>query len=584
MAQAPRKHIGTILLEQGRITKAQLEEALGIQKNSSEKLGTILVELGYATERDVLRAQAEQMGMPFLDLEKTQVDEAALKTIPNNYIQRYNAIAVQRKGNRLVVAMSDPTNVFAVDDIRLMTGLEIQPMLAHPDDITALQRNVDGGAISDDTLATALQALGVGGGGGGGELADTALTMSAGADEDIDQVRALAEEAPIIRVVNVLLSTAIKERASDIHVEPDRRGIRIRYRIDGVLHERMHMPKYVHAPLVSRIKIMSDINIAERRVPMDGRIHIRHENKDYDLRVSTLPTVFGEKAVMRILDQSTALVGLSRLGLYADMQAELERLIVQPNGMLFSTGPTGSGKTTTQYGILNRINSVEKNIITIEDPIEYQLPGINQVNVNRKAGLTFATAMRHFVRQDPDIIMVGEVRDLETAEIAVQASLTGHLVLSTLHTNDAPSAVTRLVDMGVEPFLISASIIGVLAQRLGRRVCGNCKEEYAPSPELLARLGLRVAEGQEAHFYRGRGCELCMHTGYYGRVGIFELMVMNEEIGDLIVRRAPLSEVREAAIASGMKSLKLDGFQKVLDGVTTLEEVMRVIFTAGSVF
>jgi len=343
----------------------------------------------------------------------------------------------------------------------------------------------------------------------------------------------------------------------------------------------MRVPKYVHAPLVSRIKIMGDMNIAERRLPQDGRIHVRHEGKEYDLRVSSLPTVFGEKVVMRILDQSSIMIGLNRLGMFPDTQAELESIIVQPNGMILSTGPTGSGKTTTQYSILNKINSVEKNITTIEDPVEYQLPGLNQVHVNRKAGLTFANAMRHFVRQDPDIIMVGEIRDLETAETAIQASLTGHLVLSTLHTNDAPSAVTRLVDMGVEPFLIAASVIGVLAQRLGRRICPNCKEPYKPPADALHRVGFSVEDMESVVFYRGRGCDQCRHSGYRGRTGLFELMMLNEEIADLIVKRAPLSEVRAAALANGMKALKMDGFQKVIEGMTTVEEVMRVIFTAG---
>ena len=578
--RGPKKQIGQILLEQALVTQQQLEQALAVQKSTGEKLGAILVELGFVKERDVMRAYAQQLGLPFLDLETATVDEAAMRSIPDNICQKYNAVPVQRNGSKLTVAMADPTNVFAIDDIRLMTGMEIQPMLAASEDLSALRgRTEASGAIANETLQNALQALGVS---GGGNPADVPMITGGGQDEDLDRVRELAEEVPIIRVVNVLIQTAIKDRASDIHIEPDRKGVRVRYRVDGVLHEMMTIPKYVHAPLISRIKIMGDMNIAERRLPLDGRIHVRHESKDYDLRVSTLPTVFGEKAVMRILDQSSVLIGLNRLGMLPDIQADLESLIIQPNGMILSTGPTGSGKTTTQYAILNKINSPEKNIITIEDPVEYQLPGINQVTVNRKAGLTFATAMRHFVRQDPDVIMVGEIRDLETAEIAVQASLTGHLVLSTLHTNDAPSAVTRLVDMGVEPFLISASVIGVLAQRLARRICGNCKEPYKPPLEALARVGFRVPEGQETVFYRGRGCELCKHTGYHGRNGLFELMVMNEEIADLIVKRAPLSEVKEAALANGMKTLKLDGFQKVLDGMTTIEEVMRVIFTAGA--
>jgi type IV pilus assembly protein PilB len=577
-SRGPKKPIGQILLDQGLITQEQLEEALAIQASTAERLGRILVDKGYVKDKDVLRAYAEQIGVPFVELDRSQIDEQVSKSIPQSMISRHNAIPIKRNGDRLVVAMADPTNVFALDDIRLMTGYEVEAVLASAEDIAAIQRSDAGGVVTDESLQTALEALGVG---GGGSL-QTEIMAGAGADEDVDRATQLAEEAPIIRVVNVIIQTAIKERASDIHVEPDRRGVRVRYRIDGVLHERMNIPKYVHAPLISRIKIMADMNIAERRVPLDGRIHVRHEGKDYDLRVSTLPTVFGEKAVMRILDQSSILIGLSKLGMFPEVQADVETVIVQPNGMFLSTGPTGSGKTTTQYAILNKINSVERNVITIEDPVEYQLPGINQVHVNRKAGLTFANAMRHFLRQDPDIIMVGEIRDLETAEIAVQAALTGHLVLSTLHTNDAPSAVTRLVDMGVEPFLISASVAGVLAQRLARKICSNCKEQYRPPVEALTRVGFRVADAEEVVFYRGRGCEQCMHTGYYGRTGLFEMMLINEEIQDLVVKRAPLSELVEAAVANGMKTLRRDGFEKVIEGITTIEEVMRVVFTQGS--
>jgi type IV pilus assembly protein PilB len=575
--RGPKKPLGQILLDKGLVKQQQLDEALKVQKNTTEQLGRILVELGYVSEKDVLRGHAEQLGIPFLELDRTSVDEDVAKAIPQSVVQRYNAIPIRRSGNRLTVAMADPTNVFALDDIRLITGYEIDPMLASPDDIGALMRGADDGASSEQ-LNTALQALD----GGAAMLAEDLDITGGGTDEDVGRGgESLEDEAPIIRVVNVIIQQAIKDRASDIHIEPDRRGVRVRYRVDGVLHEVMQVPKYVHAPLISRIKIMGDMNIAERRLPQDGRIHIRHEGKEFDLRVSSLPTVFGEKCVMRILDQSSILIGLNKLGMFAETQAELESIIVQPNGMILSTGPTGSGKTTTQYSVLNKINSVEKNIITIEDPVEYQLRGLNQVHVNRKAGLTFANAMRYFVRQDPDIIMVGEIRDLETAETAIQASLTGHLVLSTLHTNDAPSAVTRMVDMGVEPFLISASVIGVLAQRLGRRICANCKEPYKPPADALRRVGFKMDDLESVVFYRGRGCEQCRHSGYRGRLGIFELMVLNEEIQDLIVKRAPLSEVRNAALASGMKTLKMDGFQKVLEGITTVEEVMRVVFTAG---
>jgi len=577
--QGPKKLIGNILLEKGVITQEQLDEALNVQKNTTEQIGRILTDLGHVTERDVLRAHAEQLGIPFLELDQTSVDEDVAKAIPQSVVQRYNAIPIRRSGNRLTVAMSDPSNVFALDDMRLITGYEIDPILATVEDISALLDDTDGASGGgQEELQTALDALD---GGLGAALGDELDISAAGTEEDVDRAQVMEEEAPIIRVVNVVIQQAIKDRASDIHVEPDRRGVRIRYRIDGVLHEVMRVPKYVHAPLVSRIKIMGDMNIAERRIPQDGRIHIRHEGNDYDLRVSSLPTVFGEKVVMRILDQSSVMIGLNKLGMAGETQAQLESVIVQPNGMILSTGPTGSGKTTTQYSILNKINSVEKNIITIEDPVEYQLPGLSQVHVNRKAGLTFASAMRSFLRQDPDIIMVGEIRDLETAETAVQASLTGHLVLSTLHTNDAPSAVTRLMDMGVEPFLIASSIIGILAQRLARRICPNCKEPYKPPAEALHRVGFNVDDMENVVFYRGRGCEQCRHTGYRGRSGIFEMMLVSEEVADLTVKRAPLSEIRAAALAGGMKTLKMDGFQKVLEGLTTVEEVMRVIFTAG---
>jgi len=577
--QGPKKLIGNILLEKGVITQEQLDEALNVQKNTTEQIGRILTDLGHVTERDVLRAHAEQLGIPFLELDQTSVDEDVAKAIPQSVVQRYNAIPIRRSGNRLTVAMSDPSNVFALDDMRLITGYEIDPILATVEDISALLDDTDGASGGgQEELQTALDALD---GGLGAALGDELDISAAGTEEDVDRAQVMEEEAPIIRVVNVVIQQAIKDRASDIHVEPDRRGVRIRYRIDGVLHEVMRVPKYVHAPLVSRIKIMGDMNIAERRIPQDGRIHIRHEGNDYDLRVSSLPTVFGEKVVMRILDQSSVMIGLNKMGMAGETQAQLESVIVQPNGMILSTGPTGSGKTTTQYSILNKINSVEKNIITIEDPVEYQLPGLSQVHVNRKAGLTFASAMRSFLRQDPDIIMVGEIRDLETAETAVQASLTGHLVLSTLHTNDAPSAVTRLMDMGVEPFLIASSIIGILAQRLARRICPNCKEPYKPPAEALHRVGFNVDDMENVVFYRGRGCEQCRHTGYRGRSGIFEMMLVSEEVADLTVKRAPLSEIRAAALAGGMKTLKMDGFQKVLEGLTTVEEVMRVIFTAG---
>jgi type IV pilus assembly protein PilB len=385
-------------------------------------------------------------------------------------------------------------------------------------------------------------------------------------------------------MANAVIVQAIEMGASDIHIEPDRRNTRVRYRIDGVLHETMTIPKHIQAPLISRYKIMSDMNIAERRVPQDGRIPVRTNGKDYDMRVSCLPSLYGEKIVMRILDKSSVLLGLNKLGFTPEVQAQMEDLVIQPNGMFLVTGPTGSGKTTTLYSVLHKINSIEKNIITVEDPIEYQLGGITQVGVNKKAGLNFSNALRSFLRQDPDIIMVGEMRDLETAEIAIEASLTGHLVLSTLHTNDACSATMRLADMGVEPFLISATVIGVLAQRLARKICMNCKEPYIVRAEDLRRFGYADAvkdPDAQVTLFKGRGCEICKNTGYKGRLGIYELMRMNTEIAELVVRRSPLGDIKDAAKANGMREMREDGLGKVLAGITTPEEVMRVVFTAG---
>jgi len=600
--------IGKILLDQGKITQDQLKQALALQQTTTEKLGRLLIDLGFVKERDVLAAYAQQLNVPIYDPGRINPDPAVAKVIPDNLAQRYHLVPLRRNGNKLLVAMSDPTNIFALDDLRLITGFEIEPVLATLDDITAIRNehsmpkdvrppvapsvapdlakdNIGAPVLTQvpgassampagdvekaqssaeiDEMLKAIQRPDAPGGGG-----------DAAGDEDSME---LAEDAPIIRMTNVLIQNAIKQGASDIHVEPDRRHVRIRYRIDGVLYEIMTLPKFAHAPLISRLKIMADMNIAERRIPQDGRIHIRHEKRDYDMRVNVLPTVFGEKCVMRILDQGSVLIGLGRLGFMPEMMAELETLITKPNGMVLATGPTGSGKTTTLYSILNRINSVNKNILTVEDPVEYQLPGVNQVSVNRKSGLTFPVAMRAFLRQDPDIIMVGEIRDLETAEIAVQASLTGHLVLSTLHTNDSPSTIVRLTDMGVEPFLISASIIGVIAQRLARKLCDKCKEPIEPPIDTLLRLGMREDEIHDGTFFRSVGCDDCLNRGYRGRLGIFELLTVTEELAELIVRRAPLSEISQSAIAGGMTTLTKDGLSKAKSGQTTVEEVLRVV-------
>jgi type IV pilus assembly protein PilB len=585
--------IEKLLLDQGKITPDQLKQALAMQHNSTEKLERILVDMSFCSARDLLAATAQSLNVPVYDPAKMTIDSAVAKSIPENLMQRHHVAPLRRNGEKLVVAMLDPANVFALDDLRMFTNLDIEPVLASADDLQTIRQGgtstpTNGAVKGADANAAVINAAKDAKSETGTSMSDLAGMLDSirrptakgsgevaeAGDEDVVDI---ANDAPIIRMVNVLIQTAVKEKASDIHVEPERKNVRVRYRIDGVLYEMMTLPKFVHAPLSSRLKIMSDMNIAERRIPQDGRIHIRHEGNDYDMRVNTLPTVYGEKIVMRILDQSSVLIGLGRLGFTSDMMAELQELIIQPNGMVLITGPTGSGKTTTLYSILNKINSVEKNICTVEDPVEYQLPGINQVGVNRKSGLGFPVAMRAFLRQDPDVIMVGEIRDLETAEIAVQASLTGHLVLSTLHTNNAPATIIRLSDMGVEPFLITAAVIGVIAQRLGRKLCEKCKEPYSPPLEALRRMGFKDEDMDGATFFRPVGCDNCMQRGYRGRVGIYELLKVDEELCDLIVRRAPLSEITQTAIAAGMTTLLRDGMMKARSGLTTMEEILRVV-------
>jgi len=596
-APARRLMIGQILVQKGLITEQQLNEALATQKQTTQRLGELLVDLGHLDQRQLYEALAEQQGLRFVDLTRYSVDPAIAQLLDRGTAERHQALPLARGDGTIQVAMAEPDNVIALDDLKMRLQVPVEPFLATPDSLkTAITRAYESASGPAQAARTA-KPSGDGGTFAGfdiGKLTESIRDQrSLGAEEDVsseseqrietDRLTDMTEEAPIIKITKVVIQRAIQERASDIHVEPMRKGVRVRYRIDGVLHEVLPLPRYVHAPLVSRLKIMAEMNIAERRVPQDGRIHIRHGENDYDLRVSAIPTTLGEKIVMRILDKTSVLIGLDKLGMVAATQAELEKLIIQPNGMILSCGPTGSGKTTTQYSVLNKINSVEKNIITIEDPVEYQLAGLSQVHVNRKAGLTFAIALKYFLRQDPDIIMVGEIRDLETSEIAIQAALTGHLVLSTLHTNDAPSTTTRLVDMGVEPFLISASVIGALAQRLGRKICDNCKEPYQPRRDQLLSFGFDpdLPENRDQVFYHGVGCEACRHTGYYGRIGIFELLIMTPEVQEMVVRRASHQDIKEAAIAQGMVTLKQDAFAKILRGITDIEEVTRVVFTAG---
>ncbi len=599
----PRKDLGDVLVTKGAITADQLAQARDVQRSAPGDIGRIIVDLGFADDKAVTAARAESLGLTFVDLASQKVDPAAVNAVPEKVARRHKVLPIGKNGSKLIVAVVNHSDPIAMQDLKLTSGVQqIAIALATEDDLMdAIDRHYNsGGSAGNEVLpmgdtnapsASAVGGMNPGAGAAGGfaslsaamrqDVASFGAREEAG-DDDADAIAKVSEEAPIIRIANTIIIQAIKDEASDIHVEPDRRGVRVRYRVDGVLHEVMPLPKYIDKPLISRFKIMSSMDIAERRIPQDGRIPISYESKDYDLRVSCLPTIFGEKIVMRILDKSNVLIGLNRLGMAPDVQAQVEELVQQPNGMFLSTGPTGSGKTTTQYSVLHKLNSPEVNIITIEDPVEYQLSGIAQVQVHKKAGLSFSSALRSFLRQDPDIIMVGEMRDLETSSIAVEASLTGHLVLSTLHTNDAPSAVIRLVDMGVEPYLVSATVIGVLAQRLGRKICSKCKKPYQVAAGELRRFGFKSSNPDEmVTLYRGEGCETCRNTGYKGRIGIHELMRLNDEIAELIVRRAPLADIREAAKANGMHELREDGLEKVLQGITTPEEVMRVVFTAG---
>lgn len=557
-----REALGGILIRMGLLNELQLQQALEVQARTGERLGRILVRMGLITEEDLAKAIGVQWGYPYVSLSSTPVDPEVVKLVPQHIASRHKVLAFQRNGDRLVVAVVDPLNLLALDDVRLVTGMDVEARITTEDELMqAINKHYHVGSILDQAPVTEEEATGE-------------------EEVSLDRLREMVDEAPVVKLVNVILDQAIREGASDVHIEPHRNGLHVRYRIDGVLHDVMSPPKNLKAALVSRIKIVANLDIAERRKPQDGRIHLKVDGRDIDLRVSTLPTMFGEKVVMRILDQSNALISLNRLGMASDIQAKWEELASKPYGMILVTGPTGSGKTTTLYATLSKINTLDKNIITVEDPVEYQLPRINQVQVNPKVGLTFATGLRSILRQDPDVIMVGEIRDRETAEIAVQAALTGHLVLSTLHTNDAPSAFTRLIDMGIEPFLITSSVIGVLAQRLARTICPKCKEAYRPPREAVRRLSEELLDEEELVLYRGEGCEFCRQTGYKGRTGVYELLVVTDRIRELVIRRASASEIREGARSEGFRTMRDDGIRKVLEGVTTIEEILRVVYVA----
>ena len=554
-----RKQLGEVLLEEGLVTYEQLEEALAEQARNGRALGRVLIDLGFIAEQDLVSALAKQIGLPFVDLGDYPVDPAAASLISDALSKRYSALPIGYEDSKLVVAMSDPANVFALDDIRTITGLEIKAVVATRSDIHAaiarfhrLEESVS------DIVGAATEEI--------EEL------------EDLAKGRDLVEDAPIVKLVNMLITQAVSERASDIHIEPHEHDMRIRYRIDGVLHEVMRSPKSLQSGVISRLKIMADINIAERRIPQDGRVGLVVGGKAIDLRVATLPTVYGEKVVIRILDKSSVLLSLQNMGFSEHNFARYESSFRKPYGMILVTGPTGSGKSTTLYATLNMINTPDRNIITVEDPVEYRLAGVNQVQVNVKAGLTFALALRSILRMDPDIVLIGEIRDKETATIAIEAALTGHLVLSSLHTNDAASAVSRLVEMEVETFLVASAIDCVVAQRLFRVLCERCKEAYKPEhAELLAAGYPDWLIPEIETLYRPTGCSACSNTGYRGRAGLYEVMPMSEDIQRLTVDRASADELRKTAIEQGMMTLRDDGLEKARMGRTSIGEIARVV-------
>jgi general secretion pathway protein E len=548
-----------LLLEQGRIGPDDLRKVKRLQQERGERLERLLLDLGFISEEDLLPLLATHLGVEAVSRREFPQVPVPLGNVSLKYLRHAKVMPLRQENGTLEVAMADPADFYAIQALQLATGLQIEPRIARERDV------LEG--------LEAAYGNGEGGGGAAGEPDESDFEYLSDDEEDVNHLRDLASEAPVIRFVNLLISRAVEQRASDIHIEPFENELKVRYRIDGVLHDVESPARRLQAAIVSRIKIMAKLNIAERRLPQDGRIKLRLMGREIDLRVSTLPTLYGESVVLRILDRSSIVVNLESLGFPEDTLGGFERLIIKPYGMILVTGPTGSGKTTTLYGALDKINSPDKKIITIEDPVEYQLFGVNQIHVKPQIGLTFANGLRSIVRQDPDVIMVGEIRDAETAEIAIQAALTGHLVFSTLHTNDAAGAVSRLLEMGVEDYLLASSLLGVLAQRLVRRVCAKCRRPAELGAEVLREVG---GNGGPVTVYEGRGCEECANTGYRGRCGIYELLLVNDTVRQLVLKRSSADVIRDAAVAQGMRTLRDDGWQKVRSGITTVAEVVRV--------
>lgn len=555
------EQLGVVLVKSGIITIDQLGQALGRARERGCNLARVLIEDKLLTEEQFVGTLAEQLGLEFVDLTTYPVDPAAVRLVNEALARRYLALPIGWWEGRLIVAMADPSNVFAIDDIRTLTGAEVRQVVVTAEAVTAAINKY----YRKDSEAEHVSA----------EASATSAPME---DDRLASIKEVREDAPIVRLVNLLISQAITDRASDIHVEPTGKDVRIRYRIDGVLHEVMRSPRNIQNGMISRLKVMADINIAERRIPQDGRIATTIDGHPVDLRVATLPTVHGEKVVMRILDKEQAELRLSDLGFLPENMQRYEVSYNKPYGTLLVTGPTGSGKTTTLYATLNILNQPSKNVITVEDPVEYHLEGINQIQVNNKAGLTFASALRTILRADPDIILVGEIRDRETAGIAVEAALTGHLVLSTIHTNDAATTPNRLIEMGVEPFLVGSSLDCIVAQRLARKLCERCKEVFPVEKDKLEAMGWDMNELEVPdHFFRSVGCQVCGKTGYAGRFAVHEVLNINEEIERMIVEHAHADDIRKAAIADGMLTLRHAGLMGAAKGITSLDEVLRVI-------
>jgi general secretion pathway protein E len=558
------KLIGQILIENYGLSPEALSQGLRIQEEKGGRIGEILLRQKAISEYDLLKALGEQFSMRFISI--LPIDEMNFgftESVPIHFLKKYGMVPIITQ-DKAFIAANDPLQFQPLDGLKLLLGMNGSEVVLAPHSIilSAINFAYD---MSRDSAEQVIQDM-------QDEDGELIISSISGTGDLLDDT----SDAPIIRLVNLMLSQAVKERASDIHIEPTRTGLKVRYRVDGILYDRFSPPKHIQSALTSRIKVMADLNIAEKRLPQDGRIEIKIGNKNIDIRVSTIPIAFGERVVLRLLDKTRILLNVSDLGMPSARLKDFNRLIHTPHGIILVTGPTGSGKTTTLYAALSTINRADINIITIEDPIEYQMDGIGQIQVNPKIGLTFANGLRSIVRQDPDVILVGEIRDLETAEIAIQSALTGHLVFSTLHTNDSASAVTRLIDMGIEPFLVTSSVIAILAQRLVRVVCDNCKEEYSPDPESMDSIGLTPEMLKGRRIFRSRACPVCLNTGYLGRTGIFELMLIDDEIRNLILKTSDSNTIKQKAVEKGMVTLSRDGAQKVVKGVTTIEEIFRV--------